>query len=90
MSYFISSSHASSWHSYTQSVAMSHVVDPKDRVKHSQEIEDKLVAGGIEAIAAYRAQCQERREKATCLAEHDGVTRALAIAEQAEKRLGNY
>lgn len=87
MFYFISSSHSLSWHSYKQSVAMSHVADPVDRIKDSKKIEDGLVAGGIEAIEAYELQCQERKNNARGLAKHDGVTRALAIAEQAEKRL---
>lgn len=68
---------------------MSHVCDPTDRVQHSQQIEDELVDGGMEAVEAYEEQCREKRSQAKCLAEHDGVTRAFIIAKKARERLEN-
>jgi len=49
--------------------------------------EDSLVEGGLQAIEEYEALLVTRRDKASCLAEFDGVARGESIARRVRARL---
>lgn len=84
---FAESDHSRAMREYEQACCEAHASDPDARKIKRKSLEDELVEGGMEAVNSYRATLSKRWEKASCLAEHDGLSIGFSIAQRAEARI---
>lgn len=86
---FAESDHNRSQRQYENACREAHAADPDARAQLKKSVEDKLVEGGMEAVNAYREMLNKEWEKASCLAEFDGLSMSFAVALRAEKRINS-
>ena len=84
---FADSPHQAAQRRYESACRQANASNQNARKSLRQQIEDRLVTGGQQAIDDYESLLNERWKKAGCLAEYDGISMGYLILERAKARL---